>query len=162
MLGEYYLGMGDGDKALAEFASLSNEHPKDLVTKKGYIELLLAKNRVDEATKLNEEILKSNPKDIDAQILKASIMIGNGKSQDAIPMLEAALKAQSDNAVGHLQLGKAYQGIGNADRAEAEWREAARLNPNMLHSASDPQEGRAAAECGTRYSGATLAARFRF
>ena len=59
-------------------------------------------------------------------------MIEGGKSADAIPMLEAALKQQSDNAAGHLQLGKAFEISGNPGRAESEYRESARLNPNNV------------------------------
>jgi predicted Zn-dependent protease len=63
VLGEYYVSIGELDKAAAEFAALSKEHPKDLNVRQDYIDLLLQQNKVDEASKLIDEILKTNPKD---------------------------------------------------------------------------------------------------
>ena len=41
----------DFDKATAEFGSLHSDHPKDIRVKKNYIQLLILKNRFDEAGK---------------------------------------------------------------------------------------------------------------
>ena len=46
------------DQATTEYASLYQEHPKDLTVKKYYVQLLILKDRIDEAAKLNEEVLK--------------------------------------------------------------------------------------------------------
>ncbi len=57
MLGDFYYATGDLDKATAEYSSLYNDHPKDMQVKKNYIQLLILKNRLEEATKLNDEVL---------------------------------------------------------------------------------------------------------
>ena len=49
MLGDFYLGQGEWDKAAAEFASLHSEHPKDAAVTKSYIEVLIQQNRLDDA-----------------------------------------------------------------------------------------------------------------
>ena len=72
MLGDFYFTTGDLDKAIAEYAALYQEHPKDIQVKKNYIQLLIQKNRFDEARKLNDEILKANPKDNDALLYRGA------------------------------------------------------------------------------------------
>ena len=52
MLGDYYFATGDLDKAMAEYASLYHDHPKDMQVKKNYIQILILKNQLDEAAKL--------------------------------------------------------------------------------------------------------------
>jgi tetratricopeptide (TPR) repeat protein len=132
MLGDFYFNLGEIDKALAEFASLYQEHPKDLRVKKNYIQLLILRDRFDEATKLNDEILEANPKDVEALIHRGQVLNGEGRPNDAVPVLESALKIEPDSAVGHYHLGASFSLLGNLARAESEWREAARLNPNMM------------------------------
>ncbi len=41
--------IGDLDKAIAEYASLYSDHPKDVQVAKNYVQLLILKNRLDEA-----------------------------------------------------------------------------------------------------------------
>ncbi len=135
LLGDFYVGTGDLDKAVGEFANLYHERPKSVRIKKNYIELLLRKNRIDEAGKLTDEILKaSNNKDYDALIFKAQIELSQNKPGDAIPRLDAALKAAPDSAYGHYLRGVAAAEQGEARTAETEWREAVRLRPTLLEA----------------------------
>jgi tetratricopeptide (TPR) repeat protein len=132
LLGDYYFRVADIEKAIGEYASLLNDHPRDLRVKKNYVELLILRNRLDEASRLNAQILKENRSDVDGLISQAQILYRQGRPNDAIPVLESALKFEPDNAVGHYQLGVAYNLLGNLGRAEAEWRESARLRPNLV------------------------------
>ncbi len=75
MLGDFYFANGDLDKATTEYTSLYKDHPKDPQVKKNYIQLLILKNRLDEATKLNTEVLKANAHDVDALVYKAQIQL---------------------------------------------------------------------------------------
>jgi tetratricopeptide (TPR) repeat protein len=126
MLGDFYIALGDIDHAVQEFGSLYQEHPKDLTIKKNYIELLIAKGRIDEANKLNEEILKSNAKDVEGLILRGRILVAQGQFNAAIQPLELALRSEPENVAAHYNLGVAYAGTGNTSRAEDEWRQALR------------------------------------
>ncbi|PYX92767.1 MAG: hypothetical protein DMG71_17105, partial [Acidobacteria bacterium] len=101
MLGDFYFATGDVDKAVAEYDSLYKEHPKDIQLKKNYVQLLILKKRFPEAGKLDEEVLKSNPSDTEALIFKGQIQLHNGKAQDAVDALQAALKNDPDNAIAH-------------------------------------------------------------
>lgn len=131
ILGEYYNDVGDADKALAEFASISEAHPEDLKTLEDYIRLLLGSNQFEQAARLNDGILKENPNDTGAQILRGSMLNSQGKFEQAAGILESAVKNASDDANGHYQLGLALSKSGYLERAEEEWRQAVKLSPGM-------------------------------
>ena len=133
MLGDFYFATNQVDKALAEYGVLYQEHPKDIAVKKNYIQLLILKDRLDEARKLNDEVLKATKDDTDAQIYKGQIEIRSGKASAAVNTLQGVLKNEPDNGVAHYQLGLAFDQLGNS-RAETEWREAVRLRPDITEA----------------------------
>jgi cellulose synthase operon protein C len=134
MLGDYYYAVGDLDKAVAEFSSLHEQHPKDIRAKKNYVQLLILKNRLQEATQLNNEILKSNPHDVDALICKGQIQIAQADPAGAVESLQGALRNDPDNATAHYHMGIAYSQQGDAPRAESEWRDAVHVDPNLIQA----------------------------
>ncbi|MGH9650118.1 MAG: tetratricopeptide repeat protein, partial [Terriglobales bacterium] len=131
LLGDLYVSLGDMDRALAEFESLYREHSGELRLKKNYIQLLIAHNRLDAASKLNDEILKANAKDVDGLIRRGQILNQRGFAEEALPSLNTALKSEPDSASAHYHLGVAFSLLGNGERAEKEWAEALRLRPGM-------------------------------
>jgi len=134
VLGEYYIYIGDGDKALEEFASISREHPEDLKTKEDYVRLLLSHNKIEEARKLIDAILKENPKDTGAQIIRGTMLNLENKFDEAGTILQGALKDDPENAYGHFQFGLALSKTGNLERAQQEWFQAAKLAPQMVEA----------------------------
>lgn len=132
LLGDFYVVTGEAQKAVAEYGALYQQYPGDLQVKKNYAQLLIGANRLDEGNKITDEILKKNPKDVDAIILRAQLQMTRKQFADAVSTLESSLKAEADNAVLHFQLGRALAASGNAARAESEWREALRLAPNYV------------------------------
>jgi len=132
LLGDFYFSTGDLDKALAEYVSLYQEHPKDLRVKKNYIQLLIVRDRLDEATRLNDEILKASAKDVDGLIYQGQILNHRKRPEEAIRALQSALRTEPDNALGHYELGSAFSQTGNMGRAESEWRDAVRLRPSLI------------------------------
>ncbi len=142
MLGDFYFASGDLDKAVAEYGSLYSDHPKDSQVKKNYIQLLILKNRLDEATKLNNEVLKANAHDVDALVYKGQIQLRNNDAGGAVDSLQNALRNDPNNAVAHYQLGLAFAQQHDTNRAESEWREAVRIRPDL----TDAQRSLAALE----------------
>jgi tetratricopeptide (TPR) repeat protein len=137
MLGDFYFANNQLDKATAEYAALYHDHSKDTIVKKNYIQLLILKDRLDDARKLNDEVVKAKPDDLDAKIYKGEIEIRSGKGTDAVNTLQAVVKNASDTnvaAVAHYQLGLAFDQVGNANRAEVEWREAVRINADIVEA----------------------------
>ena len=100
MLGDFYFAIGDLDKAVAEYSAIYNDHPKDLKSKKNYIQLLILKNRLDEATKLNDEILKSAPHDVEALVYKGQVQIRQNDFAGAVQSLQAALRNDYEVMLG--------------------------------------------------------------
>jgi tetratricopeptide (TPR) repeat protein len=134
MLGDFYFASGDLDKATAEYGSLYSDHSKDPQVKKNYIQLLILKDRLDEATKLTNEILKANPHDVDGLVYRAQIQLRHNDDGGAIDSLQEALKNDPDNGVAHYQLGVAFNMQHNDARAESEWREAVRVRPDLTEA----------------------------
>ena len=134
MLGDFYFANNQLDKATAEYGALYQDHAKDMVVKKNYIQLLILKDRLDDARKLNDEVVKAKPDDADAQVYKGEIELRSGKTNDAVNTLQAVLKNDPDNAVAHYQQGLAFDQLGNANRSEAEWRDAVRLRPDLVEA----------------------------
>ena len=132
VLGDYYLEQGDVDRALAEFASLHNAHRKDRVVSKNYVQLLLMKNRVDEADSLNEKLLSSKVQDDEALFYRGEIQLRRGKVNEAIQTLQSVVAKNPDFAVAHYQLGLALSQRGEWDRAASEWQQAVHTQPNMI------------------------------
>ena len=131
MLGDYYFASGNLDQATAEYGSLFKDHPHDSQVKKNYIQLLILKNRLDEATKLNDEILKANPRDVEGLVYRGQVQMRQGNGNGAISSLQDALLNDPNNAVAHYQLGLAFEEEHDDDRAQAQWNEAVRLKPDM-------------------------------
>lgn len=137
MLGDFYFANNQLDKATTEYAALYQDHSKDMVVKKNYIQLLILKDRLDDARKLNGEIVKAKPDDPDAQIYKGEIEIRSGNASDAVNTLQSVLKTDPENLaapVAHYQLGLAFDQLGNTNRAEAEWRDAVRLRNDIVEA----------------------------
>jgi cellulose synthase operon protein C len=142
MLGDFYFATSQIDKATTEYGSLYRDHPKDPQVKRNYIQLLILKNRLDEASKLNNEILKGSPRDLDALIYKGQIQLHQGDNGGAVETLQNAIRKDPNSAVAHYQLGVAFDQQHNDGRAESEWHEAVRLRPDL----SDAQRALAALE----------------
>ena len=131
MLGDYYFATGDLDNAYAEYQALHKDHPKDLLAKKNYIQILVLKDHLDEAATLNNEILKSTPHDVEALVFKGEIQAKKNDAAGAVQSLQAALKSDPNSAVAHYHLGMAYARQHDLKHAESEWREAVRIKPDM-------------------------------
>jgi tetratricopeptide (TPR) repeat protein len=131
MLGDFYFANGDPDKATAEYSSLYSDHPKDILVKRNYVQLLIVKNRLDEATKLNDELLKANANDADALVYRGEIQLAHNDAAGAVDSLQQALKNDPSNAVAHYHLGRAFYLQHNEAQAESEWREAVRVRPDL-------------------------------
>ena len=131
MLGDFYFATGDLEKATAEYALLAHDHPADWQVKKNYTQLLILTNHVDDADKVDGEILKAYPNDSDALIYRGQIQVRQGNAIVAVTTLQAVIKNDPDNAMAHYHLGAAYGQLGNAEQARAEWERALQLNPTL-------------------------------
>ena len=131
LLGDYYMLQSNLNQALSEFGTLSARFQKDLPVRKTYIQLLILNHRLDEAAQLNDGILAGAPQDPESLILRGQIQIQQNHLDDSILTLRQASRLDPASAMGHYQLGVAFQKKGQPQQAEAEWHTAVRLRPNL-------------------------------
>lgn len=131
-LSNFYFTTGEVDKSVAEYRSLYLQRPGDLQVKKKYVQLLIQAKRLDDARRLIDEMLKTNPKDDDALVYRSQLQISSGDLTDAQQTLQVVVANAPNNLEAHYALGVALQKQGNLERAEGEWREVLRLDPNYL------------------------------
>jgi cellulose synthase operon protein C len=134
MLGDFYFAVGDIPQATSEYSSLYHDHPQDPRVKSNYVQLLIVSNRLDEARRLDDEILKDNPNSEDALICRAQIQTRDGHPRDAVDTLQRVLANAPDLAPAHYHLGVAYDAQGNSQLAETEWQNAVRLSPDLIEA----------------------------
>lgn len=137
LLGDFYLGLGELDKATREYRALYEAHPKDLQVKKNFADLLIHTRQFEEAGIVNDEILKADPGDSDGLIFRGELQVEAGDTSNAISTLQTVIKNDPSNALGHYHLGVAFQKAGNLETAESEWRAAVRLRPDLLDAQRD-------------------------
>ena len=131
LLGDFYLGSGDLDKATAEYRTLYHDHPRDLQVKKNFTDLLIHTNQPGEAANVDEEILKADPNDNDGLIYRGQLQLRDRDTNGAISTFQTVIKNDPNNALGHYHLGIAFQKSGAFDTAESELRDAVRLRPDL-------------------------------
>jgi tetratricopeptide (TPR) repeat protein len=129
MMGDFLLWTGDMQGCLDEYAKAVKEHPYDYRMGRAYVQLLLFGDRVDEADKLNQRLMKQFGADPMSLIARGQILVRQGKPGDAVPVLKSALRAASNNYLAHLYLGIALQQTNDPVGSEREIREAQRVRP---------------------------------
>lgn len=134
MLGDLYFATREFDKATTEYSSLHDEHPKDPQVTKNYVQLLIIENRLDEAARLDDEVLREKSDDVDALIDRGQIQIARGLPSDAITTLQNVIKNNPDSGLGYYHLGVAFERRKNAEQAEKSWQEAVRLRPDLVEA----------------------------
>ena len=131
MLGDFYFANRDYDGATNEYSGLYREHPKDLVVKKNFVQLLIIQKRLDEAGKLDDEVLKTTPQDVDALIYRGQIEIHRGNTKYAIETLQNAVRNDPENGTAYYNLGLGLRQAKKITEAENAWQSAVRLRPDM-------------------------------
>lgn len=132
VLGDFYFGTGELEKAVAEYASVCQQHPKDVIAQENYVRLLVLHHDFGQATQLNDKVLKQNPKDTNVLVLRGQILSAEGRTDEAIGVLQNATKTEPDHSLAHYALGVAFNQKGDLARAEAEWRETVSLQPALV------------------------------
>jgi len=129
MMGDFLLWTGDLNGALAEYGKAVKEHPYDYLMARAYVQLLIFGDRIDEADKLNKQVMKLFGSDPMSLIARGQILLRQGNPADAASALKSALRVAQNNYLAHLNLGIALQQLNDPVGSERELREAARLRP---------------------------------
>lgn len=128
----FYLRSGDADSAIRHYQQVIAAGQNKTKYQRLIVEALLSRNRRAEAAQMNDEILKANPKDMDALVRRASFLFDAGDTRKAIVELEALLRLAPDHYGAHYNLGRALASDGQREPARFRFAEAVRLAPGFV------------------------------
>ena len=130
-IGDYYMQRNNLTKSLAEYQRGLSVATGNLEIEKRMEELFLVSNRIDEAAKLDAQLMKRAPKDLSVNITHGRLLLAQGKQQDAIIALQKALTNAADSAQAHYYLGVAYWQSNNLGQANNEFQAAIKAAPGF-------------------------------
>ena len=108
----------DFEQAVATLSPLLQAHPEEarLLKVVGYS--LLQLRRVEEALPILQRAVERDPTDAGPRLALGRAYLQNGEFAAAIPLIEAQLAGDQDGSL-HVQLARAYTGLGRRDKAAA-------------------------------------------
>jgi tetratricopeptide (TPR) repeat protein len=130
-----YETTGQKEKALAELQALAAGRPTDAAIKGHLTDALIELNRIQEAARINQEVLAARPYDARALASKGRLLIAQEKFGEAKTALEQAMASDSQSATVHYLLGVAESSLGDADSARRRFARALELSPKMADAA---------------------------
>jgi tetratricopeptide (TPR) repeat protein len=115
-LGSSYYAARDYDQSLATASALLQANPEDprLLKLVGYS--LLQLRRAEEALPVLKHAVERDSGDPGAQLALGRAYLLTGDFKSAIPLIEPRLAADEDGSL-HVQLSRAYTGLGDGDKA---------------------------------------------
>jgi tetratricopeptide (TPR) repeat protein len=129
--GAFYFRLGDGAEAMRQYEEGIKANPeKKALYEKLIIEVLMAQGKKEEAKKVNDSILASDPKDTDALGLQGALLLDRGDLQNAASQLQTVITRAPSNFVAHYNYGRALAAKGEIEPARSQFSEAVRLRPD--------------------------------
>ncbi len=125
LLWDYYARTGQVDKAASAYSSLVSKYPKSVQLKVTYAHILIQQKNFTEATKVSDDLMKSNSGDAQVAILNGMLLLHAGKANDAFLALQKAEKNAPDNVPVKLWLAQAALAKGDTSLAEQNYQAAA-------------------------------------
>ncbi len=87
------------------------------------------REQYEKARAAYERALSLQPKQLEASMFLANLLIDTGKVEEAMPLLRDALRTNSNNAALHWELGYAYRFAGMLQESVAECERARQIDP---------------------------------
>jgi tetratricopeptide (TPR) repeat protein len=132
-LAQYLAKAGLTDKAEALFRAViarAGLRAAGLSARDGLAVLLAERSNAADAQALIKEVLKENPKDDQALMLRANLAMASGNSGTAIADLRAVLRDEPNSVPLMCLLARAYERNGDGDLAQETLRNAQSLTPS--------------------------------
>jgi tetratricopeptide (TPR) repeat protein len=136
LVGDFYVRAHKYDQALDQYKKGLDENPKEQIAyQTRMVAVYQLMGRKDDALKLAKELSEKNPKNTTANEVYASLLLQRGTTADlnqSVSELKALVSRNSNNAVLHLDLARAYYGLNQPDGALSESLEALRQNSKLV------------------------------
>lgn len=112
-LGEIYTRsnrMDDAEMILRQAAALNPDpaHPDIIRSKAALANLLLARAKIEEGETLVDEVLKQDPKNVDAHFLKGKLFLSRNDGINAVNEFRVVTEDRPQSVEGHLNLAQAH------------------------------------------------------
>jgi tetratricopeptide (TPR) repeat protein len=117
-LGTTYYAARDFEQAVATLSPVVKINPDDPRLLVVYGDALLQLQRVDEALPVLQRAVEREPSDPMPRLALGRAHLQKGNFAEAIPLIEAQLTDDNDGSL-HVQLARAYTGVGQKDKAAA-------------------------------------------
>jgi tetratricopeptide (TPR) repeat protein len=117
-LGTTYYAAREYEQAVATLSPLVKVNPNDPRLLVVYGDSLLQLQRVDEALPVLQRAVEREPSDPMPRLALGRAHLQKGNFAEAIPLIEAQLADDNDGSL-HVQLARAYTGVGQKDKAAA-------------------------------------------
>lgn len=128
----YLFQEGQRDAAIAEFLKLAKHDPNDRDARTRLVSAYLLANRRDDAKTILGSALRRNPKDVDALLQRAQILVAEANPGAARRDLVQVLLDEPNAPLAHYLLSKVDQADGKTQQRRQELGETLRLQPNLL------------------------------
>ncbi len=93
--------------------------------------LALADDQPADARVLYEQVLGESPDDVEARLGRARVAIGEGRTEEALNDLRAAVRKAPDHEAALLLLARTHARAGQAELAERAWRRLLQVDPDQ-------------------------------
>lgn len=117
-LGSAYYSARDFENAAATLAPLVKSNRDNPTLLAVYGDALVQLQRLDEGLPILERAIELNPGDGSTALTLARAYLQKGEFSSAIPLIEPQLSGDEDGSL-HVQLARAYSGMGQKEKAEA-------------------------------------------
>jgi tetratricopeptide (TPR) repeat protein len=127
-----YTSRGQIDRAIAEYRRTIELEPRFVTVRVELADFEAAAHRYDAAADVLRPAIELDPDDVALQNKLAVLLLRGGRATDAADLLRKTVQHFPDNAEAHANLGAALETLGDRDAALREYREAARLKPELV------------------------------
>jgi tetratricopeptide (TPR) repeat protein len=130
-LADYYSGTGRRDAAMAVLRALQNGADKSdaRAARLRIANLEYAAGNKTEAHKIVDGIISEKPKNVDARLAKARMLLNDGKADEAAVHAREAVKLEPDSPAAQYTLGLSFMARRDTAAAERAFQEVLKLNP---------------------------------
>lgn len=118
------------DDAMTQVQNLLTEAPEDAQLNFLAGDILLYEQKVEQAVPFLEKAVKLNPNSLGSQSSLGRAYMHLNEAEKAIPHLQAALPGDEDGSL-HFQLGRAYQRVGDREKARETMGEYQKLRQQL-------------------------------